>query len=129
MSKSMSIANQIHRMDLAIAGARSYAKELPKEVEKSVIDLERTLGHVRQLAVVQEKAKQALAIATSQLRQALDEGGRVNAGIVRMAEATWGPRHPRVREFRPMTEGRATKRAFKRRDQAPAPASRAATPA
>lgn len=117
MANSMSIGNQIHRYELVIASADNYSKDMPKEATTAATDLKRTIVRVRELAADQERMKQQLALATQQLQDALGAGRRLTSRIVRMAEATWGPRHPRIREFRPATEGRATKRAFKRREQ------------
>ena len=123
MSKSMSIGNQIHRQELAIAGSTLYTKEMPKEAGVAGGSLKRAVVRIRDLAASQERAKQQLATTTQQLNNALAEGNRLTAQIVRLAEATWGPRHPRLREFRPATEGQATKRAFTRRKTQEMPAT------
>lgn len=111
MSKSMSVGNQLHRMELALAGAATYTKTMPRETQTIAKRLTKSVATARKLAADQEKAKQDLALATTRLADSLGEGNRDAAAIVRLAEVTFGPRHPRLREFRPATEGKVFKRA------------------
>ena len=117
MSQLINVVNQIHRHEVAIASTEIYAKELPREATATADSLKRAVTRTRDLASAQERAKQQLIVATQQLRDAMHEGKRLNSRILRLAEATWGPRHPRLREFRPGTEGRTAKRASTRHKQ------------
>ena len=47
MSKSMSIGNQIHRQELAIAGSTLYTKEMPKEAGVAGGSLKRAVVRIR----------------------------------------------------------------------------------
>ena len=120
MTRSFSIANQIHRFDLAVAGAQNYRTEMLKESVALSTTLQVKAVQVRTLAAQQEKAKQDLALLTRQLGTATGEAAIIGAQIVRLAEVDFGPRHPRLREFRPATEGKATRRVFVRHTK-PAP--------
>ena len=62
MSKSMSIGNQIHRQELAIAGSTLYTKEMPKEAGVAGGSLKRAVVRIRDLAASQERAKQRLKV-------------------------------------------------------------------
>ena len=92
-------------INLAVQAGKSYAKELPAEAAKVVKEL--TAAHVALLAqnAAQEKAKQDLAQLTEALKSGLKAAEQQRARIIRYAEATFGPRDPRIQAFRPKTEG------------------------
>ena len=106
MSTSNSHGNQLGRISLAIKGARSYLSLLPKEAEGCTDRLELKFTLIQDLNAQQEKAKQQVVMTTNRLKTAMKEGREERARLVRLAEATFGPRDPRLKEFRPSTEGK-----------------------
>jgi uncharacterized membrane protein YqiK len=104
--QSTSIANQQNLFKLAVAGAKKYATQLPKEVQAIAKGLADDESQVATLNAQQESAKAELAKLSLKLKAAAKEATVKRAKIVRMAEATFGPNAPELKEFRPATEGR-----------------------
>ena len=110
MGTSNSLGNHMNRFGLSIAAAKSYAKELPREAAKAATNLEKLHKEIADLDAQQEKAKQQLVGLTKQLAAKVQAATEERGRIVRLAEATFGPRDPRLREFRPATQGQMTRR-------------------
>jgi hypothetical protein len=110
---SRTLAAQVNRLARAIASAKSYAKELPKEAAVARAKLESLQPSILELNAQQERAKLTLRQLTRRLDAALKEASVERARIVRLAEATFGPRDMRLREFRAVNEGRLRVRAQK----------------
>lgn len=106
MPTSYSIGNHLNLVSLGARAARSYAAELPKEAMQAVTRLEGMYDELCDLNARQEKAKQQLALLTRELKAKKQESMRERARLIRLAEATFGPRDPRIKEFRPATEGK-----------------------
>ena len=106
-NESNALGNKLNRITLALAGAKSYSKDLPKEAIKATATLDKLAKSVNDLNAKQEKTKQDLARITAQLAEAVKQAEAERARIIRFAEATFGPRDSRLKEFRPVTEGRA----------------------
>ena len=102
MTISNSFGNQVHRLAQAVAGAKSYAKDLPREAGVAAASLDRMVRAIQDLNTQQEKAKQQLKATTAQLNGALKDALKERGRIVRLAEATFGPRDSRLNEFRPV---------------------------
>ena len=47
-----------------------------------------------------------MALLTRDLKQAMKEAIKERSRVIRLAEATFGPRDPRIKEFRPVAEGK-----------------------
>jgi hypothetical protein len=106
MPRSYSLGNQLNVMSLSISAAKSYAAELPSEAAQSAARLEGHFDAIKTASARQEKAKQQQALATRELVGLMRESRKERARLVRLAEATFGPRDPRIKEFRPATEGK-----------------------
>jgi hypothetical protein len=106
MPTSYSIGNHLNLISLGARAARSYAAELPKEAMEAATRLEGLFDDLNALNARQEKAKQQLAMLTRELKAKKQESLRERARLIRLAEATFGPRDPRIKEFRPATEGK-----------------------
>lgn len=124
MPTSYSTGNHLNFLSLGARAARSYAAELPREAVTVAARLEVFQEEIATLNARQEKAKQQLALLTRELKAKKTESMRERARLIRLAEATFGPRDPRIKEFRPATEGKvrtargpnAARTAEKRRD-------------
>jgi len=110
MPASKSTATEIARNRLAIAGAKSHAAELPKEAGAARGQLEKLHLEIQELDDSQEKAKKELAKTTKQLGTAILAATVQRGKIVRLAEATFGPKAVEMREFRPTTQGKVIAR-------------------
>jgi len=109
MAISKSLGNQLGRLTLAITGAKAHSGELPKEAGSAAATLEARHKTIMELNEQQEKAKQELARITKQIVSEIKAAQKERSKIVRYAEATYGPRDPRLKEFRPASEGRSKK--------------------
>ncbi len=103
---SVSIGNQLTRMSLAAAGAKKYAAQLPKETAKLGSSLGKDHAEILALNAKQEGIKAQLAKITQEINARLKSAGVTRAKVVRMAEATFGPKAAEISEFRPKTEGK-----------------------
>ena len=106
MPTSHSIGNHLNFLSLGVRAARSYAPVLPKEAMGVADEMDVMFGEITSLNAQQEKAKQTLARLTRELTAKKRESMRARARLIRLAEATFGPRDPRIKEFRPATEGK-----------------------
>lgn len=107
MNPSRSLGNQLSLYSLAIEGVAAHKAELPKEAAARASTLGKRITIIQQLNARQEKLKQDLAQLTQQLRDERQQANADRASILRLVEATFGARDPRVREFRPTTEARS----------------------
>lgn len=105
MARRRTTASILDDIHLAVQAAASYAKELPAEAGKVAKALSAQHAALLQLNAAQEKAKQDLSQLTAKLQSGLKEAEQERARIIRFAEAVFGPRDPRVKSFRPNTEG------------------------
>ncbi|HEX2568483.1 MAG TPA: hypothetical protein VH877_02915 [Polyangia bacterium] len=106
MPTSYSIGNHLNFLSLGVRAARSYAPILPKEAVGVADEMAVMFDEITSLNAQQEKAKQTLARLTRELNAKKRESMRARARLIRLAEATFGPRDPRIKEFRPATEGK-----------------------
>ena len=106
MPTSHSIGNHLNFLSLGARAARSYAAELPREAGEVAVRLEALLGELQSLNARQEKAKQQLALLTREVKALKKKSCQERSRLIRLAEATFGPRDPRIKEFRPATEGK-----------------------
>ncbi len=93
-------SSQLSRFALAVAGAKSHAKELPKEATVARAKLESLEKSLFELNTEHERAKRALSLVTGKLQTAITSAADECGRIIRLAEATFGPRDVRIREFR-----------------------------
>ena len=105
-TQSKSIGNQQSLFALAVAGAKKYASQLPKEVAVIAKELDADGKKIAEQNAKQESAKAELAKATAALNVTVKAAQKKRAKIVRMAEATFGPSAAEIKEFRPATEGK-----------------------
>ncbi len=106
MSQRMSLAERVSRNNLAIAGAKTHAAELPAEVKPIAAALAVSNTNIESLNAKQENAKQAVALLTQQLNAEAKKADGLRAKVVKAAEFTFGVKAPQLKEFRPVTEGR-----------------------
>lgn len=106
---SNSIGNKVMRMNLAVAGAQKYAKQLPKEAAPLAVTVQKSQATVTQLNQQQEGIKAELAKITKAIQDELKVGDTARGKIVKLAEATFGPKAIELKEFRPATEGKVQK--------------------
>lgn len=106
MNPSRSLGNQIGLYSLAVEGVAAHKAALPKEAAARATTLGKRITTIQQMNARQEKLKQDLARLTQQLRDERQQASADRASILRLVEATFGARDPRVREFRPTTEAR-----------------------
>lgn len=106
MSSSNAIGNKLSRIALAVGGAKKYAAQLPKEAVALSKGLEADQKTITDLNVKQEGLKSELAKTTLAITTALKGADVARAKVVRLAEATFGPNAPEIKEFRPATEGK-----------------------
>jgi septal ring factor EnvC (AmiA/AmiB activator) len=118
MPRIRSTAAILNDINLVVQAAKTYAKELPAETAKIAKELGTVHADLLAQNAAQEKAKQDLAKLTEKLKAGLKDAEQQRARIIRYAEATFGPRDPRVQSFRPKTEG--TKKPAPARKKKPA---------
>jgi hypothetical protein len=106
MPTSHSIGNHLNFLSLGARAARSYAAMLPREAGEVAERLEVLFDDLRSLNAQQEKAKQQLAMLTREVKALKKKSCQERSRLIRLAEATFGPRDPRIKEFRPATEGK-----------------------
>ncbi|HEX2570017.1 MAG TPA: hypothetical protein VH877_10710 [Polyangia bacterium] len=106
MPTSYSIGNHLLFLSRGVRAARSYAAVLPREAMSAADEMETMFDEIETLNAAQEKAKQRVALLTRELKAKKRESMRVRARLIRLAEATFGPRDPRIKEFRPATVGK-----------------------
>jgi hypothetical protein len=109
MPRSYSLGNQLNFISLSVSAAKSYATDLPSQAAQSATRLEGYFDRIKELNARQEKARQQQALATRELAEVMGESRKEHARLIRLAEATFGPRDPRVKEFRPANKGRLRK--------------------
>lgn len=106
MPTSHSIGNHLNFLSLGARAARSYAAELPREAGEVAVGLDVLFDELQSLNARQEKAKQQLALLTREVKALKKKSCQQRSRLIRLAEATFGPRDPRIKEFRPATEGK-----------------------
>ena len=106
MAQRMSLAEQVSRNDLAVAGAKTHAAKLPKEVKPIAASLAKRNPNILALNAKQEKLKQELAALTAAINAELTAASRDRAKIIKAAEFTFGAQSLEIKMFRPVTEGR-----------------------
>ena len=108
-NNSQSIASRLGRMQYAIEGAHRYAKDLPKGTVVAADALAKQHVAIRTADAAQEQAKRDFTMRTRQLGELARSAESLRMQLVRLAESEFGPRDPRMREFRPATQGRHRK--------------------
>ncbi|HEX2570201.1 MAG TPA: hypothetical protein VH877_11630 [Polyangia bacterium] len=109
MPRSYSLGNQLNFISLSVSAAKSYETALPSEAAQSATRLAGYFDRIKDLSARQEKAKQQQVLATRELAEVMGASRKERARLIRLAEATFGPRDPRIKEFRPATEGKVRK--------------------
>jgi chromosome segregation ATPase len=108
-ANSNAIGNKLSRMALATAGAKKYVAKLPQEAQPLAVELGKLQQTISDLNAQQEGLKAELAKTTKAITDQLKQGDVQRAKIVRLAEATFGPKSIELKEFRPATEGKVAK--------------------
>lgn len=103
---SKSLANQRAQYELAVAGAKKHAAQLPKEIQVVVKGLEADNAELSALNTKQEALKADLVALTKQLRDKAKLATAKRTKIVRQAEATFGIGAVELRDFRSATDGK-----------------------
>ena len=103
---SKSLANQRAQYELAVAGAKKHAAQLPKEIQVVVKGLEAENAELNTLNTKQEALKADLVALTKQLRDKAKSATAKRTKIVRQAEATFGVGAVELRDFRSATDGK-----------------------
>jgi len=106
MAISKSLGNQLGRFELAINGAKAHGQELPKEAATVAANLGSRYKTIQELNAAQEKIKQNVAALTKKIANEVKAAHKEASKIVRLAEATFGPRDARMQEFRPASDAR-----------------------
>ncbi len=105
-NSSKSLANQRAQFELAAAGAKKHAAQLPKEVQVVVKGLEQENAELGVLNTKQEALKADLVALTKQLRDKAKSANAKRTKVVRQAEATFGIGAVELRDFRSATDGK-----------------------
>ena len=103
---SKSLANQRAQYELAVAGAKKHAAQLPKEIQVVVKGLEAENAELNTLNTKQEALTADLVALTKQLRDKAKSATAKRTKIVRQAEATFGVGAVELRDFRSATDGK-----------------------
>ena len=111
MKQSTSMGNILSRGKLAVAGATKYAGQLPPVATEAAKALLADIGDLETLNAKQEGAKAELKKLTAAVNAKASAVVANRAKIVRLAEATFGPKGAEIKEFRPTTEGKVAPKA------------------
>jgi len=106
MTITEAVESHLARIDLALAGCKDHAAELPREVETARALLQCHQEAIHALNAEADAARMALDKLGQRIHDELREAAHVRADLLRLVEESYGSRDPRMRAFRPASEAR-----------------------